>query len=98
MTGDGPCLRYCADRLLGRDRPLGLQLPPINGAGDVPAAMSAIASGLNNGDLTAEEAAHLVHVFERYSNAIIASDLAMRLQNIETQVKTMKMPKTREMQ
>jgi hypothetical protein len=88
LGGDVRSLLYCIDRASpkGRGRPLGLQLPPINSVSDVPAAMAAIALGVTNGDVTVEEASHLSQILERYSNAAIASDFAIRLQNLEGQV------------
>lgn len=97
LGGDVRCLLYCVDRASPKDRArrLGLQLPPINGVGDVPAAMSKIALGVTNGDVTVEQASHLSQILERYSNAVIASDFAIRLQNLEGQVNTLNVLKRR---
>jgi hypothetical protein len=88
LGGDVRCLLYCVDRASpkGRGRPLGLQLPPIKSVCDVPAAMSAIALGVTNGDVTVEEGSHLVQILDRYSNAVAAREFAIRLQNLEGQV------------
>ncbi len=72
--GNVRCLEYCLDRLLPKrgGRPLDLQLPRINSVHDVMAAMAAVTTEVNNGNLTAEEAAHLVRCFE--VNSIFASN------------------------
>jgi hypothetical protein len=47
-----------------------LQLPSIKSVHDVMAAMGAVMTAVNNGDVTAEEAAHLFRSFEVYTNII----------------------------
>jgi hypothetical protein len=97
LAGDIRCLHYCLDRLhpQRRGRALDLQLPKINGVNDIPSAMSAIAAALNDGDLSAEEASHLVRFFESYANAFIVNDFAIRLQNVESQMKMMNTSKNK---
>ena len=68
---------------------LELQLPKIKSASDVPVAMAAVAAAVCSGSITPDEASRLVHLLERYSNAIIASEFAVRLQNLEAQVQMM---------
>ena len=51
-------------------RPVDLQLPAINDARDIVAAMAAITNAVNDGSLTAEEADHLVHVLDGYVKAL----------------------------
>lgn len=70
-----------------RSRPLELQLPTINGVHDIAPAIAAITNGVNNGNLTAEEASHFIRVLESYENAIITNDFAIRLENVESQMK-----------
>jgi hypothetical protein len=88
LGGDVRCLQYCLDRLLPqrRGRPLDLQLPKINTVQDVPTAMAAISEGVSSGNITAEEASDLARLLETYTNAIIANDIAIRLQKVEATV------------
>jgi hypothetical protein len=88
LGGDVRCLQFCLDRLIPqrRGRPLDLQLPKINSVKDVPTAMAAISEAVSKGDVTAEEASHLAHLLETYTNTIIANDFAVRLENVETAV------------
>jgi hypothetical protein len=87
--GNVRCLEYCLDRLLPKrsGRPLDLQLPRINDIHDVKAAMAAVTRALNNGDVTAEEAANLVRWFEGYAKIITSDDLVVRLEALELAAK-----------
>jgi len=88
-AGNVRALEFWFDRLLPKrsGRPIELQLPKIKSASDVPVAMAAAA--VCSGSITPDEASRLVHLLERYSNAIIASEFAVRLQNLEAQVQMM---------
>ena len=87
--GNVRCLEYCLDRLFPKrtGRPLDFQLPDINGVQDLVAAMAKITTAVNNGDLTAEEAAHLVHCYEGYGRMFAIYDLEVRLKTIESRMK-----------
>ena len=60
--GNVRCLQYLLDRLMPQrpGRALELQLPTINSVHDVAPAIAAITNQLNNGNLTLEEASHLL--------------------------------------
>ena len=90
-AGNVRALEFWLDRLLPKrsGRPIELQLPKIKSASDVPVAMAAVAAAVCSGSITPDEASRLVHLLERYSNAIIASEFAVRLQNLEAQVQMM---------
>jgi hypothetical protein len=87
--GNVRCLEYCLDRLLPKrsGRPIDLQLPAINSAHDLIAAMSAITAAVNNGDLAAEEAAYLVPLLECYGKLFAVYDFVVRLEALESQMK-----------
>ena len=87
--GNVRCLEYCLDRLLPKrsGRPLDLQLPAITSVHDLIAGMSAVAAAVNNGDLTAEEATHVVQWFEGYAKIFTIYDLAVRLETLESEMK-----------
>jgi hypothetical protein len=89
LGGDPRCLLYCVDRLLPqrRGRPVDLQLPQINSVQDVPLAMAAVTNGINAGKVTAEDASHLVHLFDSYVQAVVASDIAVRIEKVESVLK-----------
>jgi hypothetical protein len=85
-------LEYCMDRLIPRrrGRTLEIQLPPINSAHDIPPAIATITNGLNNGDLTPDEASDVTDLLEGFGRAITTNDLAIRLEQLEAQMKQMK--------
>jgi hypothetical protein len=91
-AGNVRSLEYCLDRLIPqrRGRVLEIQLPPINHAHDIYPAIAAITNGLNDGNLTPEEASHLTVLLEGFGRAITADDLAIRLEQLEAQLKQMK--------
>jgi hypothetical protein len=87
--GNVRCLGFFLDRLFPKrsGRPLDLQLPRINSVHDVKAAMAVVTRAVNNGDVTAEEAAHLVHWFEAYTKIITTHDIVVRLEALELAAK-----------
>ena len=90
--GNLRALLYCMDRLIPqrRGRALEIQLPPINSARDIAPAIAAITNELNNGNLTLEEASDLTCLLEGFGRAITTNDLAIRLEQLESQIKQMK--------
>jgi uncharacterized protein DUF5681 len=58
LAGDPAVLRLCLDRVLGprRGRPVAFALPAIANAGDLAAALAAIAAAAAEGALTPDEA------------------------------------------
>lgn len=91
-------LMYCANQLIPqrRGRPLGIQLPPIRSAHDIGPAIAVITNELNNGNLTLEEASDLTGLLERFGRAIIADDLAIRVEQLEEREKLAKALNDRE--
>jgi hypothetical protein len=87
--GNIRCLEYCLDRLLPKrnGRPLDLQLPTINSAHDVMTAMTVVTTAVNNGEVTAEEAAHLIHWFEGCAKIITTHDIIVRIEALESEMK-----------
>jgi hypothetical protein len=49
--------------------------------------MSAVTTAVNNGDLTAEEATHVIQWFECYTKIFTVYDLAVRLETLESEMK-----------
>jgi hypothetical protein len=88
LEGNVRCLLDCLEWLAPRrnGRPVDFQIPAIEQTQDVVAAMAAVTTAVNSGNLTAEEAGHLVHVFEVHVKAIEAYDLASRLDRLEARM------------
>ncbi len=89
LSGNVGCIRLCFDRLSPKrtGRPVDFELPTIKDPHDVVAAMAAIATAVNEGSLTAEEAGHLVHLIEGYAKVVTMYDLAARLEKLESQMR-----------
>jgi len=87
--GNVRCLEYCLDRISPKrsGRPLDLQLPTIKSVHDLIPAMSAVTTAVNNGDLTAEEATHVIQWFECYAKLFTVYDLAVRVEALESERK-----------
>jgi hypothetical protein len=87
--GNVRCLEYWLDRLVPKrsGRPLDLQLPAIKSVHDLTAGMAAVTTAVNNGDLTAEEATHVIQWFECYVKIFTVYDLAVRLEALESEMK-----------
>jgi Family of unknown function (DUF5681) len=85
LGGDGPALRLCVDRIVAprRERPVPFAWPPITGAADIPAAMSAVAAGVALGTLSPGEAFALSQVIDTFIRAIEAGEFERRLQLLE---------------
>jgi len=85
LAGNVKCLQLCLDRLMPRrvGRPVDFTLPAVNDARDVVAAMAAITTAVNDGNLTAEEAGQLVHILNGYA-ALEIYDFAKRIAALES--------------
>src|SRR5262245_25304851 len=71
LAGNVKCLQLCLDRLMPRrtGRPVDFTLPPVNNAQDVVIALAAIATAVNDGRLTTEEASQIAHILHGYAKA-----------------------------
>ena len=66
-----------------KGRPLAMELPPIGGAGDLPAAVGAVVEAVAAGDLTADEGQAIAGILETQRRAIETADLAARIEALE---------------
>jgi len=85
LAGDGNALRIVFDRLLPprRESTISIRLPPINNAGDIPGALSALLAAASDGTLLPSEAQRLSTIINQYANAIELADIHTRLQKLE---------------
>jgi Family of unknown function (DUF5681) len=85
IKGDIGALRMCMDRLLPpkKSEPAACELPRLEKAADAVVAMSAIASAVSDGDVTADEAGKLAKVVDIYVNALAAHNFEERLVRLE---------------
>ena len=66
-----------------KGRPLAVDLPPIGGAADLPAAVGAVVEAVAAGDLTADEGQAIAGILETQRRAIETADLAARIEALE---------------
>lgn len=66
-----------------KGRPLIVDLPPITGAADLPAAVGAVVQAVATGDLTPEEGQAIAAILEGQRRAIETADLAARIEALE---------------
>jgi hypothetical protein len=92
--GEPAAMRLCMDRVLptGANRPVAIELPPINTPDDVAAATRVVMKALAQGAISARETVNLLTVIERLARLaervqqmrerhqvwLTASDLALR--------------------
>jgi hypothetical protein len=83
--GDGVMSRFCLSRIIGprRDRPVHFDLPPIESAADLKAAMAAVTSAVANGELTIREAWEFSQTLDTFIRAIDATEFATQLERLE---------------
>ncbi len=72
LAGDPTALRLCIERILPpcRERAVRFELPPIENAADVSAAMNAVTAALARGIITPGEAERIANVVETFARAI----------------------------
>ena len=86
MAGDERCLLFCLDRAFPKRRPFDFKLPSVNNVRDIPVAIAAITTAVNDGKLTSEDAAQLAHLLDSYASALKTHDLAVRLEALEAEI------------
>ncbi len=83
--GDTTALRLCLERLLPprKERPVDVEVPPIEKPEDAVSAMTAITAAVARGDLTPGEAQSLAVVIEAHRKTVEVVDLDRRLTALE---------------
>ncbi len=66
-----------------KDRPIAIDLPAVEGAGDLEAAASAIVRAMADGDLSPTEATAAVAVLQAAAAVYSTTDLAQRVEVLE---------------
>ena len=81
-------LRLCLDRLSPprRDAPVEFDLPPIDGAGDVQRASSAILAAIADGELTPTEGKAVMALLVAHKGIVEAGDHERRLAALEAEL------------
>ena len=73
-----------------KGRPVYLDLPPMQTAGDIAAAMAALTDAMASGDVTPDEAVTVASVFETRRKALETEELSLRLEALEEAVQKQK--------
>ena len=83
--GDLVAARLVLDRILPtrRGRPVTLDLPPVQTAADLPAALGAVVAAVAIGDLTPDEGQAIAAMLETHRKAIETADLERRIAALE---------------
>jgi len=85
LAGDVVALRLCLDRLLplARERHVTLDLPAVDSAHDVAAALARVIQATAAGKVTPGEAATLAGILQGYSRIIETAELEARVRDME---------------
>ena len=83
--GNPMALRLCLERLLPprKDRPITFDLPPLEGAQDLPQALKAILDGVARGEITPGEGHTLTAMLDTYRKGLETTDLEARITALE---------------
>jgi hypothetical protein len=84
--GNVAMLKLPVGRILPCERPLRLDLPPMNFADDAVAGLGAILGAVAEGRISASEAAALAALFDTYTRAIDMADVVRRLDKLEAKL------------
>jgi hypothetical protein len=85
-AGDVPMLKFLLGRILPRERPIKLDLPPMNFADDSVVVLGAIFNAVTEGRITASEGAALASLVDSYSRAIDLADVVKRVDALEAKI------------
>jgi len=82
-AGDVPMLKFLLDRILPKERPVRVDLPPIDHASDAVDAVGAIIDAVATGQIAPGEASAVASLVAAYARIINVADLELRMDNIE---------------
>src|SRR5271169_3215236 len=85
LAGDVTALRLCLERIAParKDRPIMVDLPPLDTTHDMSAASAALINSVAEGQLTPFEAAQVAKLFETHLHAVELTEVCRRLTNLE---------------
>ena len=85
LAGDATALRLCLDRLLPalRERPIAVELPPLNSPKDAVAASAAMIAAVSAGEIAPGEAREVGRLLELHLKAVALHELEVRMAELE---------------
>jgi hypothetical protein len=87
FAGNIPTLLFLLGRMLPRDRPIKLDLPPMNFADDAVEALGCVMRAVAEGMISPSEGAQMASLINSYAKAIDMADVVKRLDALEAKVK-----------
>jgi hypothetical protein len=85
-NGNEAMLKFLLNRILPRERPIRLELPPMNFADDAVAALGTIMGAVADGKISPSEAASLAALIDTYTRAIDMADMVKRMDAVEAKL------------
>jgi hypothetical protein len=88
LDGDLTAIRLCMERLLPprKDRPVQLDLPPIETVGQVSLAMAVVARAISEGQVTPGEGETLTNILALQKEVIATAELEQRVETLEQRI------------
>jgi len=85
LEGNMAALRLCLERICPprKERPLGIKMPAIKGAADLPRLTSAILAAVAKGELDTGQAAALASLVANHGKALELAELEKRISALE---------------
>jgi len=85
LAGDPVSLRFCLSRIIApcRDRGIDVELPPVHGAPDLAAAMTAVADAAAAGEVSPREGADFARMVDSIIRSIDLRDVERRIRELE---------------
>jgi hypothetical protein len=86
-AGDVSMLKFLLGRLLPRERPIKIDLPPMNFADDAVEALGSVTRAVSEGKIGPGEGAALATLINSYARAIDIADAVRRIDVLEEKLK-----------
>ena len=91
LGGDLTALRLCMERLVPprKDRPIHLDLPPIQTVQQISMAMTSIAAAISEGQITPSEGETVANILAVQKDVIATGELERRVEELEEKMSTL---------
>ena len=88
LAGDLTAIRLCMERLLPprKDRPVQLDLPPIETVGQISLAMAAVSRAISEGEITPGDGETVVNILALQKDVMATAELERRLETLEQRI------------
>jgi hypothetical protein len=85
-AGDVAMLKFLLGRILSRERPIKLDLPPLNFADDAVEALGCIMRAVSDGRISPSEGSSVATLIDAYTRAIDMADVVKRVDALESKI------------